>query len=114
SISSDYPEVLNLDDLSSDHFLVVLSISTTPLKRIASTSISNKSTNWELFRKNSQNSVNLNIKFKAPDALDLALTGFTNIMIESAISSTPNKVPIGNKEILYPEEVLRMAITPLK
>lgn len=82
-IFSNYLEVSNIDDLSSDHSLVGLAISATVLIRTIPT-------NWELFLEKLSNLINLNIKLKAPDDLDSAVTGLTNLIIESAVAATPN------------------------
>ena len=59
-------EVNNIDDLSSDHSAIVLTLSDTILHKQAVPKLTNKFTDWEAFRNGVNQKVNLHVRLKSP------------------------------------------------
>jgi hypothetical protein len=71
-------------DLSSDHSPVLNSSSTSAIENIKPSSLTNKKTNWNLFRQMLDNTIVLNIPLKTADNIDEAVEHLTKSMQESA------------------------------
>lgn len=82
----------NLLDLNADHSSLLLTLNTSPAY-IESNKIFNKFTDHSKFHELIDKKINLNIKLKTPDDIDLAVYNLTNT-IKSAAWSATNTLPM--------------------
>jgi len=82
-----YCTTKNILDLNSDHSSVLLTLNTTPTKNETPQHF-NKLTNHHKFHDLVDAEIQLNIKFKTPDDIDLAVNNLTNIIQRAAWSAT--------------------------
>lgn len=90
-ISSNYISVKSCLDLSSDHSPVLISINTQIIKKPIPITLCNKRTDWNLFRSELSESLNLNITLKTPADLESAVQQFSENIQKAAWKSTPVK-----------------------
>jgi len=84
----------NILDLNSDHSSVLLTLNTTPAKKETS-QLFNKFTNHYKFHDIVNAEIQLNIKLKTPDDIDLAVNNLTNVIQRAAWSaSSTNLAPL--------------------
>lgn len=60
-VSNNYAIAENVSDLSSDHVPVLLTISSTILRKSNSTHLTNKNTNWDAYRETVSRTINLKV-----------------------------------------------------
>jgi len=77
----------NLLDLNSDHSPVLLTLNTSPTYK-ESNKLFNKFTDHSMFTELVNKEINLNIKLKTPDDIDLAIHNLTNVIQTAAWSAT--------------------------
>ncbi len=88
-ISNNYVEIESCDDLSSDHTAVMITISPTIIKTVRQPSLTNRKTDWDLFRQKIEERINLQIPLRNQDQLDEAAEQFTKMIQEAAWKATP-------------------------
>lgn len=98
----------NCTDLNSDHDPVLLTISKKILKKMKSTHLTNKRTNWDAYREFISRKVKLKVRIKTPLELDSVAKEFASIIQDAAIAATPVHSPRVTKELLYPAEVRQL------
>ena len=107
SVSSSYTDVSNMDDLSSDHSPIILTLSDKILYRTPRVGLTNKHTDWDEFRRSVSESINLRIRLKTLDDIDQAVLNLQTTLINSAKLSTP--APMAQpKGIFYPKEIQKL------
>jgi hypothetical protein len=83
-ISKSYLEVNSNFDLSSDHTLVIGTISTTLINVNKVHRLHNKSTDWQTYKKLIENKLNLKISLKTSEELEKETENFISILQEAA------------------------------
>jgi hypothetical protein len=76
-------------DLSSDHSPVLIALSTSTVECTKPPSLTNKDTNWNLFRQMLDNTIDLNIPLKTAIDIDEIVEHLTKSIQESAWYATP-------------------------
>jgi hypothetical protein len=104
-ISQNYLNVTSSLDLSSDHSPVILTLSSTITLRECPPLLTNKRTDWDLFRDLVNSSLNLKIPLKNREDLDSAIEIFNSSIQTSAWKSTPTCSIKTSTHINYPMEV---------
>ena len=89
-ISANYIQIEGIEDLTSDHTPVLLTLSATVLMRQNKQYLTNKRTNWALFREHLDQSINLHIDLKSIDDLEQQTGIFIDNIREAAQKSTPS------------------------
>lgn len=108
AVSANYTEVNNVDDLSSDHSALILTLSNTILRKQTASKLTNKFTDWNAFREGVSNDINLRISLKSPQELEEAAKSFTNILQQQAKSATPAGTKKHRDHASYPKEILEL------
>lgn len=88
-ISQNYMDIVSSLDLSSDHSPLILTISSTVMKKEKPPSLTNKHTNWDQFRDLLNNTLRLTIPLKCGEDIDNAVELFNSSIQSSAWKSTP-------------------------
>lgn len=76
-------------DLSSDHSPVLVQISTDIIHKQKPASLTNRSSNWDLFRNLLEERININISLKSAEEIDEAVENFTQNIQYAAWKATP-------------------------
>ena len=76
-------------DLSSDHSPIIITIGTNSLKTNAIPQLTNKRTDWNLFKNLFSRNCNLNIPLRNEQDIDTAVDQLTKNMTTAAVESTP-------------------------
>jgi len=92
--------------LSSDHSPIILTLSSTILRKQAAPKLTNKFTNWDLFRKEVSDNINLQIRLKTPYELEEAVDSFTNLLTQAAKTATPVSTHSRHEFDSYPKEIV--------
>ena len=95
-IPSNYITVESSLDLSSDHTPVILTLSDLVINKEPRQFLTNKKTNWENYRNELVNVINLNCSLKTKEEIDKEVENFTNQIKEISIKNTPtitNNIP---------------------
>lgn len=104
-IASNYIEVEGIEDLTSDHTPVLMTLSTLVIKKKRKLNLTNKYTDWESFREKLDNLIELKVSLKTKQELEIQAGYFINSMREAAKEATP---VLGEKvvqEVNYPMEI---------
>lgn len=91
NINSRYISAESYYDLSSDHSPVVVTLSTQALKPTASPKLTNKFTDWTLFKIKFNDLCDLNVQLSNEQNIDDAVKLLTENMSEAAVLSTPKE-----------------------
>lgn len=97
----------NINDLSSDHSPVLLTMSAHIMHRKVNLGLHNRRTNWETYREIINASVKLRSKIRTTSDLDHAVREFTSILQEAAKTATPS-MPETQPVVTYPAEIRAM------
>jgi hypothetical protein len=81
--------ILRIFDLSSDHTPIIATISSSVTIRHNTVRLHNYKTKWEKYREEITNNINLKIKLKTQENLELAIETLTKAMQQAATQSTP-------------------------
>jgi hypothetical protein len=95
-------------DLSSDLIPIIATISSSVTIRHNTPRLHNYKTNWEKYREEITNNINLKIKLKTQEDLELTIETLTKVMQQAATQSTPplkpqicsNNTPLEIKQFL--------------
>ena len=88
-IHNNYASVESSFDLSSDHTPIILTLSDHVINKEQRQFLTNKKTNWENYRNELVNKINLNCSLKTKDEIDKKVEKFTNLIKEISIKNTP-------------------------
>lgn len=89
-ISSSYTDIIPSYDLSSDHTPIIATISTSVIKITKPLKLCSSKTNWDSYKKEITNNLNLNISLKTPDEIEEATGNLISTLQEAAKRATPN------------------------
>lgn len=89
----NYMEIKNVNDLSSDHVPVILKIGTTLVRKIYTTALTNKKTNWTVYRNLLNESINLQVSIKTKEELDEVTNRMVAVIANAAKKATPKNLP---------------------
>ncbi len=106
-IATNYTDIVNLSDLTSDHSPIILTLSDKLIYKQTTPKLTNKYTEWEVYRQSIHSKINLQVRLKTPHELELAANDLTTALIDSAKAATSNTV-IKPTTVSYPKEVLRL------
>ena len=106
-ISSNYTEVEGLIELTSDHIPVLLSLSSEVIMKQKKMSITNKKTNWDLFRNTLEENIILSTRLKTIADINTAVKKITDEIVSAAEIATPVAIN-GNYELTYPLEIRKL------
>jgi hypothetical protein len=76
-------------DLTSDHTPVIMSLSTTVIKKLPPPKLTTRNTDWTSLQRHLESTVNLNLRMKSPEDIDDAVQHFTRVVQDAAWKSTP-------------------------
>lgn len=106
--SSSYIQIVNVDNLTSDHIPVSMMLSTTVIRRKKKLTIINKHTNWNKFREKLDEQINLKIRLKTTRELEDQTGEFVEAICRAARASTPTPKNTMIQEVCYPMEIRAM------
>jgi len=104
-ISSNNMEVDNIIDLTSDHTPVLLNLNASVILKNKKRNLTNKYTDWDLFRKILDESIDLDVSLKTKQEIDLQYEKFTDLLQDAARKATPNIEAKPIQEANYPAEI---------
>ena len=87
-ISANFIDLEENFDLSSDHSAVIFTLSERIIKKEATPTLVNKTTDWESFRIDLTNEINLNVPLKTTEQLDIVSEKFTSLLQTTAFNNT--------------------------
>lgn len=92
-IAAGYLAIESNLDLYSDHTPVIATVSGTIIEKDRIERLYNKRTNWEYYKHQIEQKINLNIPLKTEPDVELAINHLNNIIQESSRESTPD-IPV--------------------
>lgn len=104
-ISSNYVEAEGLIELTSDHIPVLLSLSSNVIIKKRKHFLTNKHTDWDLFRTTLEKSISLSMRLKSPTDIELSVKKLTDEIVEAAKTSTPKAHKGNDRQFTYPKEI---------
>lgn len=106
-VSPNFVLVEDSFDMDSDHSAVLLTLSERIIKRESKLALTNKTTDWESFRIELENKINLKVKLKDKLQLETEAENFTKIIQNAAWNNTKvyTHKTVGNN---YPKEVRKL------
>lgn len=107
-ISKNYTEVEGLIELTSDHIPVLLSLSSDVIMKQKKNSITNKKTNWDLFRNTLEENIILSTRLKTIADIKIAVKKITDDIVSAAKITTPVTINVNNYELTYPLEIRKL------
>jgi hypothetical protein len=85
--------MLSSYDLSSDHSPIIAILSSSVIVRKPTQCLYNSKTNWDKYRQIIQDKVNLSIKLKEHEDIELETNNLLNLLQHAAKEATPNSDP---------------------
>lgn len=104
-ISSSYTRVEGINDLTSDHIPVLLSVSATVIKKKKKQNLTNRFTDWDLFREKLEELVELKVSLKSNEELEQQTNNFIGYIRMAASLATPESKDKAEIEVKYPAEI---------
>lgn len=104
-ISTNYISLENSEELTSDHSPVIMTISETIIKRDMQARLTNKNTNWKLFRELIEQKIDLQMPLRNAIQIEEELDQLNENIQEAAWHSTPTRQYNNNSSKNYPFEV---------
>ena len=98
----------NITDLSSDHTPVLMNLSGEVIRRPVKQTLTNKKTDWNLFRKTLNERINLKTRMRNIEELETVAANFIETIQEVARVSTPLSKPLPPREIQHTFEIREM------
>ena len=89
-ISSTYTDIQSSYDLSSDHSPIIATLSILATVRKSTARMHNSKTNWDTYRQIIQDKVNLSIKIKEREDIEIETNNLLNLIQHAAKEATPN------------------------
>ncbi|XP_017762233.1 PREDICTED: RNA-directed DNA polymerase from mobile element jockey-like [Eufriesea mexicana] len=105
-IAQCYMDIESSHDLSSDHSPIV---STAVIKKKTAPKLHNSKTDWDTFRDSITENVNLNIRLKNPEELEVATINFISLIQHAAKIVTPQP-KLQNSTQFTPIEIKKLII----
>lgn len=105
-IATPYTDIENASDLSSDHSPIILTLSNRLIEKPTRSHITNKNTDWDLFKQRVSEKINLQIRLKTREELDWAVAHIQSTLIESAKAATPKPKEAYPTTIRYPRMII--------
>lgn len=105
-IATPYTSIENANDLTSDHSPIILTLSNRLIEKPVKTHITNKNTDWDLFRQLVSEGINLRIRLKTSKELDWAVNHIQTILTESAKAATPTPKETHSAVTRYPRMIV--------
>lgn len=75
-------------DLSSDHTPIIITLAKKPIPIDIPMRITNKSTNWKVYKKHIEENCNLKVSLKSKEDIECATDGLTQLLVNAARAST--------------------------
>ncbi len=104
-IATNNIEAENIIDLTSDHTPVLLQLNTSIILKTKKHNLTNKLTNWEVFREILENTIDLKVSLKTVEELDQQSENFITILQDAAKQSTPEAKAKPICENNYPAKI---------
>lgn len=104
-IAINFVEVNGMEDLTSDHTPVLLSLSSSVIKKTNKHNLTNKYTDWEEFRSNVENLINLDVRLSTKNELESQTALFIENLRQAAAQATPAPRDRLEREVIYPAEI---------
>jgi hypothetical protein len=92
-ISSSYTDIQSSYDLTSDYSPIIATLSTSVIVRKPTLGSHDSKTNWDTYGLIIQDKVNLSIKLKEHEDLELETNNILNLLQRAAKKATPNSDP---------------------
>lgn len=100
--------LVNSDDLSSDHSPVILTLSESPCHQKSNPRLTNKATDWTYFQHKLEECINLSSPLNCSDDIDRELEQLIADIQQAAIDSTPTVSGAVLSEVSYPRDVVNL------
>jgi hypothetical protein len=104
-IPSTYTDIQSSYDLTSDHSPIISTLSTSVIVRKPTPRLHNSKTNWDTYRQVIQDKINLSIKLKEHEDIELETNNPLNLFQHAAKEATPNSDPPKKQQITYPRKL---------
>jgi hypothetical protein len=92
-ISSTYTDIRSSYDLTPGHSPIIATNSTSVIVRKPTPRLHNSQTNWDIYRRIIQDKVNLTMKLKEQEDVELETNSLLSILQHAAKEATPNSNP---------------------
>jgi hypothetical protein len=92
-ISSTYTDIQSSYDLTSDHSPIIATLSTSVIVRKPTPLLHNSDTNWDTYRKIIQDKVNVSIKLKEHEDIELETNNLLSLLQHADKEATPKSDP---------------------
>jgi len=92
-ISSTYTDIRSSYDLTSEHSPIIATLSTSVIARKPTPRLNNSKTNWDTYRQIIHDKVNLPIKLKEHEDIELETKNLLSLLQHAAKEATPNSDP---------------------
>jgi hypothetical protein len=109
-IANSYMDVENVEDLTSDHTPLLLTISSTVTKKRKRVTLTNKCTNWETFRDELDQIIELKVRLKTTQELDNQAQHLIDAIRKAASLATPVPKSDTVQDVCYPLEVRNLIV----
>lgn len=103
-VSPNFTEAEENFDLDSDHSAVILTLSDKIIKKEARPALVNKTTDWESFRLELQENINLQVNLRTTEQLEIEAENLTRLIQIAAYNNTKEITHI-TKGVNYPVEI---------
>lgn len=103
-IATNFISVADNYDLDSDHSAIILTLSEKVIKKQRNPSLHNKTTNWEGFKRQLTDTIDLNIDLTTPNQLDEAVADFTRL-IQTTVWDNTKTITNKTNGYNYPLEI---------
>lgn len=103
-IATNFISVEDNDDLDSDHSAIILTLSEKVIKKQRNPTLHNKTTNWEGFKCQLTDTIDLNIDLSTPNQLDEAVADFTRL-IQTTVWDNTKTITHKTDGYNYPLEI---------
>lgn len=107
-IASNFAATEGMDDLTSDHTPVLLTLSAKIIKKERKQNLTNKYTDWDVFRDKLDNLINLKVKLSTKEELETQTQNFIENLRTAASNATPSPKEKPETEIHYPADIREM------
>ncbi len=92
-VSSAYVDLTGYNDLSSDYSALVLTLSDTIIHKGERIHLTSRYTDWNIFRAELNNRINLRVELRTPEDIDKAVSTIQESLTTSARVATPFRQP---------------------
>lgn len=107
-ISSNYLDIQSNFDLTSDHTPIIVTISTTIIKKQSRLKLYSKNTDWELFKEHIRQNLNLDISMKTEEELEQATNYFITTIQTASWNATPPQANGSRTTPNIPREIMEL------